>query len=178
MGGGSNEPVGGLGLQPAAPTSDNAGFLMPNQQRSGVSNQQDSWLNKSKVSSEDTSNFNSRINAGNLNDGGLRGLGMNNAQFPPPADRGGRPGLGGPQGSREEKRSSGSPAEEISDNYDEDDFEVVGESMARMDHGGNFLDDHLGGGLDGFNNKSNNMAKASDKESAGDGFGFGDQDDL
>ena len=53
---------------------------MPNQSRSGVPNQQDSWLNKSKVTSEDASGFNSRVNAGNLNDGGLRGLGMNDGQ--------------------------------------------------------------------------------------------------
>jgi hypothetical protein len=160
MGEKSNEPVGGLGLQPTAPINDNAGFLMPNQARSGVSNQQDSWLNKSKVSSEDNSNFNSRINAGGL--GKATGLG--------------RPGVGGLGPGREERRSSGSPAEEISDNYDEDDFEV-GESMANMDRGPAFLDDHLGGGLDGFNNKSNNMAKASDKESAGDVYAFDDQDD-
>ena len=49
--------------------------------------------------------------------------------------------------------------------------------MAQMDQRPNYLDDNLGGGLDGFNNKSNHMAQPSDKQSAGDGYAFEDQDD-
>jgi len=150
---------------PAEVAHGSAGFAMPHQSRSGVPNQQDSWLNKSKVASDDANGFNARIHAG--------GLGRSDYGAGVSDDRVRHGGLGR---SKEEKRSSGSPAEEISDNYDEDDFEI-GESMANMDRGRGFLDDNLGGGLDGFNNKSNNMAKASDKESAGDVYAFDDQDD-
>ena len=138
----------------------------------------DSPGQKSKFSSgNDTSGFESKIKPVSLNDtnplsnnqkkSSSTGFGFNNSN------------IVNNNYVNQEKQSSGSGiAEQISDNYDDDDFDQIGGSGSKLGNGGedDFFADNKNAFGGGFR-KEKDKSKNSDKESDPSGLGFDDNYD-